>query len=148
MDTLQKVTDIIQPLLDEQGIELVELQYNKGKRTSLRLFIWEEGGVSLDRCMQISRQVSDLLDRKDVIAEKYFLEVSSPGLDRPLKTKRDFERQMGRAIKAVIRDGKEDRTIKGKIEHVYEEGVSIQTNYGAERALFKEIVSAKVLVEF
>ncbi len=148
MDTLDKITAIIQPILEEQGIELVELQYNKGKRTSVRLFIWETGGVSLDRCTQISREISDLLDRKDVIAGKYFLEVSSPGLDRPLKSKRDFERQMGRTVKAVILDGEKNRSIKGKIDHVDEQGVSIQRNNGIEHVLFEEIVSAKVVVEF
>ena len=148
MDTFTKLDNIIQPLLTDLGIELVELQYSKGKRTSVRVFIWEDGGISLDRCTAISRQISDILERKDVIAGKYFLEVSSPGLDRPLKTKRDFERQCGRMLKAVIQIGEKTKQIKGKIESVDDAGVSIKTEQGMEQTPFSEIVSAKVVVEF
>ncbi len=148
MDTLQELQNIIQPLLKSFGVELVELQYNKSKRSSVRIFIWEDGGVSLDRCTEISRQVADILDRKDVISEKYILEVSSPGLDRPLKTKRDFERQIGRKVKAVLTDGDKTKKVIGKIDSVEQASVLIRTEKGVVEAPFDEIVSAKVVVEF
>jgi len=148
LDTFQELNDIIQPLLDELGVELVELQYNKGKSSSVRIFIWEEGGVSLDRCTAISRRISDMLDRKDIISGKYFLEVSSPGLDRPLEVKRDFERQIGRMIKATIRPNDKTKEIEGKIESVDDDGVSIKMDQGVEHTPFNEIVSAKIIAEF
>ena len=148
MDTFGKLKELIQPLLDELQIELVELQYNKGKRTTVRLFIWEEGGISLDRCTATSRQIADLLERKDIIPGKYHLEVSSPGLDRPLKDKRDFERQLGRTAKVVLQNGEKTRQFKGKIEGVDDAAVTFKLKKGAEKALFDEIVSAKVVVEF
>jgi len=148
LDILQKLSEIIEPAIVELGLELVELQYNKGKHSSIRIFVWEEGGVSLDHCTEASRRLSELLDRKDVIAERYRLEVSSPGLDRPLKTNRDFQRQMRRKIKAIVQEGENTKTIIGKIEGVDDNSVSIRTENGVICMPFDEIVSAKVLVEF
>ena len=148
MDTLEKLENIIQPLLDDLQVELVDLQFNKGTRTSVRVFVWEDGGINLDRCSAISRQIADIIERKDIISEKFFLEVSSPGLDRSLKVKRDFERQIGRKVKAVIQIDDKTKQIKGKIESVDEDGVSIKTKQGVEITPYSEIVSAKVMVEF
>lgn len=98
-ETIERVTEIIQPVLDDLGLELVELQLrSEGKKgLVLRIIIFKEGGVSLDDCAQVSREVGFLLEVEDPIGRSYVLEVSSPGLDRPLKTERDFERNKGGA---------------------------------------------------
>ena len=148
MYTLQKLNEIIEPELADIGLELVELQYNKGKHSSIRVFVWEEGGVSLDRCTEVSRRLSELLDRKDIIAERYRLEVSSPGLDRLLKTDKDFQRQLNRKVKVIVQDGENTKTIIGQIEDINDNGVTFHTKEGDVCTPLDEIISAKVLVEF
>ncbi len=151
MDILTTLENLVTPLIEEMGVELVELQFNRGKRTSVRLFVWQEGGISLDKCTEISREVSDLLDRKDVINGKYVLEVSSPGIDRPLVTQRDFERQIGRMVKVIKRiDDKKTKTMSGRIESATESSVILSLDNQVEPVAlpFDEIVSAKVMVEF
>lgn len=148
MDSLDKLEEIIKPVLDEMGVELVELQYNRSKRSSLRLFVWEEGGISIDRCTAISRTISDLLDRKDVIDGRYILEVSSPGIDRPLVVQRDFERQIGRLVRIKLLDENKSRIVKGRIDAVNKNIVRIAGEKESIDIRLDEIESAKVMVEF
>lgn len=151
MDILTTLENLVKPLVESMGSELVELQFNRGKRTSVRIFVWEDGGISLDKCSEISREVSDLLDRKDVINGKYVLEVSSPGIDRPLVTQRDFERQVSRKVKIVLRiDEKKTKNVTGRIEGATENSVQLLLDKQTESSdiNFDEIVSAKVMVEF
>ena len=100
VDVASRVMDLSQPLLASQGLELVELEYKKeGRDMVLRLFIDRDGGINLDDCAAVSRELSELLDVEDVIPGNYTLEVSSPGLNRPLKKPSDYERYRGRLIK-------------------------------------------------
>ncbi|MBN1481564.1 ribosome maturation factor RimP [candidate division KSB1 bacterium] len=145
---MDKLEEIIKPVLDEMGVELVELQYNRSKRSSLRLFVWEEGGISIDRCTAISRTISDLLDRKDVIDGRYILEVSSPGIDRPLVVQRDFERQIGRLVRIKLLDENKSRIVKGRIDAVNKNIVRIAGEKESIDIRLDEIESAKVMVEF
>ena len=94
------------------------------------------------------RSIADVLDRKDIIPGKYVLEVSSPGVDRPLKTARDFERQIGHKVKITVPDGDSQKTFEGYIQHVTEDQVTIQIKDELKPIHLNEIVSAKVLVEF
>ncbi len=87
-------------LLEPQGFELVEVEYRReGGRWVVRLYIDRPGGVTLDDCAKVSRQVGDLLEVSDLIEHGYTLEVSSPGLDRPLRSERDWERYQGRHVR-------------------------------------------------
>ena len=95
-----RVRDFIEPLCEIEGIELVHVEYRReagGK--ILRLFIDRPGGVSLDDCVSISRQAGDILDVYLENTGSYNLEVSSPGPNRPLSKKRDYERFAGKKIK-------------------------------------------------
>jgi ribosome maturation factor RimP len=90
----QKVTDFIAPLVQVQGFELIELQLQQRKgRWLVRVFVDTEGGVSLEDCHRLSLELGQMLDTEEIIPASYILEVSSPGLDRPLRTARDFRRQ-------------------------------------------------------
>ena len=87
------------PLMQEYGFELVDVEYVKeGDTWYLRAYIDKEGGISLDDCELISRKASDWLDREDFIQDSYILEVSSPGLGRPLKKEKDFARSIGKDV--------------------------------------------------
>ncbi len=148
MDLLDELHTLIAPILDDLNVELVELQFNRSKRSSLRIFVWQEGGISVDRITEISRKVADVLDRKDVIPGKYVLEVSSPGIDRPLKTQRDFERQLNRKVRIIVNEDGKQKTYEGHIQDVKEDQVTLNVKDNLKPINVHEIVSAKIMVEF
>lgn len=122
-DTCTTVTKIAQPILESMGLELVDIEFGRvGPDAVLRLFIDKEGGVMLDDCAGLSRELSMILDVEDVIACNYTLEVSSPGLDRPLKKQADYDRFVGRLIKIrtyqpfLDDSGNKRKTFLGKLE--------------------------------
>jgi ribosome maturation factor RimP len=101
---LTQIETLVVPILDDLGFELVDLQIqNEGRQVALRIFIDKSGGITLDDCVTVSREVSAILEVEDPIRSAYRLEVSSPGLDRPLKKPADFERFAGRKIKLKTR---------------------------------------------
>lgn len=94
-----KIEALLQPMVDERGFELVDVEYVKeGSNWYLRAFIDKPGGISIDDIEPISRELSEKLDQEDFISDAYILEVSSPGLGRPLKKDKDFVRSIGEEI--------------------------------------------------
>ena len=92
-------TEVLQPMVDERGFELVDVEYVKeGSNWYLRAFIDKPSGISIDDIEPISRELSEKLDQEDFISDAYILEVSSPGLGRPLKKDKDFVRSIGEEI--------------------------------------------------
>lgn len=90
---------LLTPIVEELSLELVDVEYVKeGGTWYLRAYIDKEGGVTVDDCEAASRRLSDLLDEEDFIEEAYILEVSSPGLGRPLKKEKDFKRSLGKEV--------------------------------------------------
>jgi ribosome maturation factor RimP len=99
-NTSSAIRAIALPILESMSIELVDIEFGRvGQDAVLRLFIDKEGGIMLDDCANVSRELSAILDVEEVIASAYTLEVSSPGLDRPLKTQGDYDRFAGRLVK-------------------------------------------------
>ena len=95
----QSVADLIKPTLEGNGIELVDVEYKKtGKIWVLRVFIDKNQGVTVHDCQELSREIEDLIEIHELIDDHYVLEVSSPGLDRPLKKDTDFLRNKGKRI--------------------------------------------------
>jgi len=95
----QLVTDLVEPTLKGSDIELVDVEYKKtGKTWSLRVFIDKNQGVTVNDCQRLSREIEDLIAIHELIADRYVLEVSSPGLDRPLKKETDFIRNKGKQV--------------------------------------------------
>ena len=93
------IEEIVIKITDEHGFEMVDVEYVKeAGEYYLRVYIDKEEGISLNECELVSRELSPILDEKDPIKENYFLEVSSPGLDRALKKDRDFVRYQGRDV--------------------------------------------------
>jgi ribosome maturation factor RimP len=96
---IKTVTDLAEPVANQSGLELVDVTFRKeGGRFMLRVFIDKPEGVTVDDCEFMSKKLSVLLDEVDPIGPSYYLEVSSPGLDRPLKKGSDFERFKGRNV--------------------------------------------------
>ena len=95
----QSVADLIKPTLEGNGIELVDVEYKKtGKIWVLRVFIDKNQGVTVHDCQELSQEIEDLIEIHELIDDHYVLEVSSPGLDRPLKKDTDFLRNKGKRI--------------------------------------------------
>ena len=90
----ESVMETITPLLAAQGVDLVEMQFQQRRgRWLIRIFADKEGGITLEDCRQLSFEIGQTLEAENLIPTSYVLEVSSPGLDRPLRTARDFQRQ-------------------------------------------------------
>lgn len=113
---------ILGDFLGSQGLELVELVYRfEGRYTVLRVLVDRpEGGITIGECARLNNQIGDILDEKNIIQERFALEVCSPGLDRPLKKKSDFVRSLNRRVKFFL-----SVPVHGKIEI---EGQVIQVN--------------------
>jgi len=100
VNIVNKVERLALPLISSLGLELVEIEFiPEGRQMVLRIFIDKEGGIMLDDCAAVSKELSALLDVEDIIPGKFSLEVSSPGLNRPLKSRADYERYTGKLIK-------------------------------------------------
>ena len=95
----KKTEELIVPILDAKGFELVDVEYVKeGQDYFLRAYIDKPGGITIDDCVAVSREMNDLLDELDYVDGAYTFEVRSPGLGRPLKKPRDYERSMGEEV--------------------------------------------------
>ncbi|GAB6180691.1 ribosome maturation factor RimP [Desulfotomaculum defluvii] len=96
---VEKVTEAVKPIVENLNLELVEVEYVKeGGNWYLRVYIDKPGGIELDDCQIVSEKIDTLLDELDPIPQAYFLEVSSPGIERPLKKPQDFERFNGHLV--------------------------------------------------
>ncbi len=95
----QKAEELVMPIVEKYGFELVDVEYVKeGGNFYLRAYVDKPGGITVDDCETVSREFSDKLDEANFIDEAYIMEVSSPGLGRPLKKEKDFKRSMGEEV--------------------------------------------------
>lgn len=142
----QKVEDIVfdlaKPIIDRRGFELVEVEYKKeGADWYLRIYIDKEGGITIDDCQAVSEEISELLDQVDPIEHAYIFEVSSPGIDRPLKTERDYQKNMNKLLEIKLyspMDGK--KQIEGVLTSYTDDTVEIEQN-GKKMELKKDSIA-------
>lgn len=148
---LKTANEISESTAEALGYDLVDLEFIRDhSEYFLRIYIDKPGGVNLDDCQKMSEIVSEKLDDADVIDVSYYLEVSSPGLDRPLKTDRDLERNKGRNIDiSLYKSLNGKKKYSGELTGFDEKNVVIKDNQGEEIQLPKEIISQiKQAVEF
>lgn len=99
----KKTEELVMPLIEKNNFELVDIEYVKeGDRFYLRVYIDKEGGITIDDCEIISRTLEEKLDAQNFIEDSYILEISSPGLGRPLKKEKDFERSIGKEVEIKL----------------------------------------------
>lgn len=123
--TVTQIRSFAEPLIEEKGLELVEIQFRREQHGwVLRFFIDREEGVSLDDCTNVSREISAYLEVEDLIDHAYHLEVSSPGAERPLKSKRDYQRFVGKKARIKLSEPmkqyKEQKTFVGLLQGIKE----------------------------
>lgn len=145
-----RVTKIVNPILSSDGIELVGVEYRRETRGSvLRLYIDKEGGITVDDCTRISREVGRILDVENLIDAFYTLEVSSPGLTRPLKTEKDFMKHQNRLISVKTVEPIENRRqFKGRLLRMLDKGIEIESDGEVFRIPFSSIAKANLELEF
>ncbi len=135
-------------VLASMGLELVEVQFRReGHGWVLRLYIDREGGLGLDDCAAVSREISTWLDVEELIEHAFHLEVSSPGLERPLKKLKEFERFIGRKARIKLREPlNEQRVFIGTIDQVDEEKVVLVVDEKPVSLLFDNIAKARLVL--
>jgi ribosome maturation factor RimP len=125
---LDRIKELSMPVLEAHSIDLVDLKLQRqNRRVFLRFFVDKpEGGITLDKCADLNTEISLILDEADLIQERFILEVSSPGLDRPLATAKDFKRALNRDIKIYLAEPIENRLeFLGNLQSVEEERINI-----------------------
>lgn len=142
--------NISAPVVEEMGLELVDVEYLKeGGRRILRVYIDKPGGVGHDDCEAVSKRLDALLDEKDPIPQSYYLEVSSPGIERPLKKLRDFQRFAGHMIRVTTFAPLEGRKkFTGRLAGVEEGALILEDNGNPVSIPLDQVASARLHVEF
>ena len=139
----QKTEEILLPIIEEHGFELVDVEYVKeGSEWYLRAYIDKPGGITIDDCEAVSRKLSDQLDEKDYIEDAYILEVSSPGLGRPLKKEKDYKRSLGAEVEIrTYRMIEKQKEFIGILKGYDENTVTIETGDGTEKIFDKSDIA-------
>ena len=127
---VNEIYEMVKPIADELNYDIYHIEYVKENgELYLRIYIEKDGGITLSDCEALSRRVSDLMDEKDPIKDPYFLEVSSPGLNRTLFTEEHYKRFIGREVMVKFTksvDGK--KNIKGILKEVNEDSIVVEAD--------------------
>ncbi len=145
----ESIEELAIPILNEQRLELVDVEYKKeGKNWFLRIFIDKEGGVTVDDCSSVSRQIADLIEVEEIVPSAYTLEVSSPGLDRPLKKEKDFLRFKGkRAQVTTFTPIDHQKNLKGTIQDFQKGVLFLKLNDRVVEIPMNQIAKARLEIE-
>ena len=132
MNTTERVRELVEPLLSRRDLELIDVEHGRGL---VRVTVDRDGGVDLETLSQLTREVSRLLDEADPVAGRYTLEVSSPGLERPLRTPSQFRRAVGEQVKIkLVPDVDPERRVTGTLDAADDHGVTVLVDGPGEPA--------------
>ena len=141
-DLKDRLIELLEPVVLDHGAILVDLELSgSANKQTARLLVHVDTGVTLDLCQAISREAADLLDIENPIPGRYRLEVTSPGLDRPLQTDQDFNRAYSRTLKIVLSTGE---TVYGRLQGWKDDRIILELVAGAEEIDRQKIVKATV----
>jgi ribosome maturation factor RimP len=146
----ESIRKLVEPIICAEGMELVDLQLKRGgNRWLLRIFIDRPEGINHGHCQHISQLVGTVLEVEDLIPQAYVLEVSSPGLDRPLKSLKDFDRFKNRLVRVKLRSPLNGEwVIRGRLAGVEKQRVSIEYRDQMVSVPYTAIAEARLEVEF
>ncbi|MBJ9990253.1 ribosome maturation factor RimP [Paenibacillus sp. S28] len=144
------VEQMVQPYLDEHNFELVDIEYVKeGSNYFLRVFVDKEGGIDIDDCGMISEYLSGKLDENDPIPEAYFLEVSSPGAERPLKKKEDVAKAVGKDVFVTVYEQVEgQKELEGRLLSFEDDVLVISAGKKEYSIPYAKVASARLAIVF
>ena len=150
IDVVNRVKKLTEELLDSNNMELVDIEYRgEGRGKVLRIFIDKLNGVTIDDCADISRELSVLLDVNDVISDRYTLEVSSPGLRRPIKKKKDFKKFEGKLVLIKTKESINNRKVfKGTLNNCLENHIVLEIDGDLHQIQFDNIKKANLEINF
>ena len=147
---VQQVMQLIEPILNEMDVELVDVEFlSVRSKWVLRIFVDEQDGITLDRCAQVSKEIGTLIDMKDIVEHEYVLEVSSPGLNRPLKKVKDFIWATGKKVTLkTVSPVNGRRKFTGILKSFNEGALAIQTDNDLFSLPLKNVEKANLVYEF
>ena len=144
-DLRSSLINLVEPIVEDCGGQLVDLELmGASNNQTVRVLIHKDLGVTLKDCTQISLEVANLLDVEDPIPGRYRLEVTSPGLDRPLQSDRDFDRARDRQLRVVLASGK---TTRGRLKDWDGDKLDLETSNGIEQIVRSHITKATIEAE-
>ena len=148
----EKITEeLVNPILERENFELVDIEFKKeGPHRYLRIYIDKTGGITIDDCQKVSEELSEKLDEVDPIEENYFLEVSSPGLDRPLKKDSDFERFKGENVEVKLYEAiNNQKTFEGELVGLHDNKIKLNIeNMGLMEIPRDKVAIARLAIKF
>ena len=138
-----RTEELITPILDRMNFELVDVEYVKeGGTWYLRAYIDKEGGITVNDCEAVAREMNEILDREDFVEDSYVFEVSSPGLGRPLKKEKDYIRSMGKEVEIrTYRAINREKEFYGILSAYDDNTVTIKTEDGTEMTFEKSDIA-------
>lgn len=149
-EIVARTEELVTPIIEENHFELVDVEYVKeGANWYLRVYADKEGGINIDDCVLISRALEAKLDEEDFISDAYILEVSSPGLGRPLKKDKDFRRSIGKEIECKLYrpvDGQKE--FEGILEDYNEDTILIRTETKEMEFNRKDLAMVRLAIDF
>ena len=142
-DYEKRTEELLTPIAQESGYEIVDVEYvREGGNRFLRAYVDKPGGITVDDCEAVSRVLSDRLDEEDFIEESYILEVSSPGLGRPLKKEKDYIRNMGELIEIrTYRPIDKQKEFLGVLKAYDDDTVTIEEEDGSQRVFERSMIA-------
>ncbi|AOY77278.1 ribosome maturation factor RimP [Clostridium formicaceticum] len=150
--SVEKITEeLVSPILENENFELVDIEFKKeGPHKYLRVYIDKPEGITLDDCQKVSEQLSEKLDALDPIEENYFLEISSPGLDRPLKKDSDFEKFKGENVEVKLYEAIDNKKIfEGELIGLEDNKIKINTaDIGLVEIPKEKVAITKLAIKF
>lgn len=150
MSDMENITQLVEKSLNSLGYEVIELKLIKaGPRKIVRVFIDKEGGITVADCKMASNNISELLDNENFLENAYTLEVSSPGIDRPLITAKDFIRVIDKDIRIRLKKSKKkNKTVHGKLINCINGNIQLNTGKEEVTIPISNIYSGKIEITF
>jgi ribosome maturation factor RimP len=146
MGTSERIAELVEPILLDRGHELYDVELTGA---TVRVLVDREGGVALDDLEQLAREISGVLDEADPLPDRFYLEVSSPGLERPLRQPKHFQTAVGTKVKVKTLPSVEgDRRVDGLLAAADDDSVTVETDAGPRRLAYDDIERARTVFEW
>jgi ribosome maturation factor RimP len=146
MATSERIAELVEPILHDRGHELYDVEL---AGATVRVLVDRQGGVALDDLEQLSREISTALDDADPMPDRFYLEVSSPGLERPLRRPDHFQTAVGSKVKVKTHPSVEgDRRVDGTLVAADDDGFTVETDAGTRTLGYDDVERARTVFEW